>query len=477
MEAPILIHIDMKGGPPTVPYLLSLLPLLRSWGATGILVEWEDMFPWSSPLQMLARDGAYSRDNVQAILSAAAHHGVEVVPLIQTFGHLEFLLKHPEWRHLREMEDFPNSMRPFDNEGLGSEGLSVVGEMLKQVVEVHGEGCKRVHLGCDEVWCLGQGAVTQAVMEARGWSVTEIFLRHVARVANVTKELAPRLQLMVWDDMMRSAGVEQIKNCGLDKLVSPVIWNYGPSPCFPPGMLERYREVWGADQWVGTAWRGASGSCAISTPINHHVANHLGWLELDLPVAGWVLTGWARYDHFATLCELLPCGLPSLRCCLEVLSTKSWTEQDISSCSRSLGMSLTEPSLDSPPPSFSGSVVFCLIQTYLLLDCQYRGLMAGPARTTWFNHWQIARGHLNPLQVRSSVAALGKLGEDLKRLGVALRMEISPVLHQFTAEEWVETNIGGKVAEIEQLLRSISQKMPLMSIASDVKSNQEIGVD
>ena len=54
-QVPALVHIDMKGGPPTVSYLLSLMPLLKSWGATGILIEWEDMFPWSGQLSLLAR--------------------------------------------------------------------------------------------------------------------------------------------------------------------------------------------------------------------------------------------------------------------------------------------------------------------------------------------------------------------------------------------------------------------------------------
>ena len=38
---------------------LQLLPLLRKWGATGLLVEYEDTFPYSGALQDLAASFAY----------------------------------------------------------------------------------------------------------------------------------------------------------------------------------------------------------------------------------------------------------------------------------------------------------------------------------------------------------------------------------------------------------------------------------
>lgn len=52
-----------------------------------------------------------------------------------------------------------------------------------------------------------------------------------------------------------------------------------------------------------------------------HYENQKSWLrfmakyETELRstnIAGYILTGWSRYDHFAAMCELLPVSIPSL---------------------------------------------------------------------------------------------------------------------------------------------------------------------
>ena len=40
-----IIHLDLKGAPPSIPYLKKVLTMSQELGATGVLVEWEDMFP------------------------------------------------------------------------------------------------------------------------------------------------------------------------------------------------------------------------------------------------------------------------------------------------------------------------------------------------------------------------------------------------------------------------------------------------
>ena len=54
-----LVHLDLKGAPPIVKYYEKLFPLIKKCGATGLLIEYEDMFPYSGKLQDIAAHNAY----------------------------------------------------------------------------------------------------------------------------------------------------------------------------------------------------------------------------------------------------------------------------------------------------------------------------------------------------------------------------------------------------------------------------------
>lgn len=69
-----------------------------------------------------------------------------VIPLIQTFGHMEFILKHKQWCHLREVERYPSSMCPSN-----SESMPLIRSLIKQVVTFH-SGIEYLHIGADEVY-------------------------------------------------------------------------------------------------------------------------------------------------------------------------------------------------------------------------------------------------------------------------------------------------------------------------------------
>jgi hypothetical protein len=59
-----LVHLDLKGAPPRISYLKKLLPIFKRLGATGLLLEWEDMFPFSGSLAKVAATNHYTPDEV-----------------------------------------------------------------------------------------------------------------------------------------------------------------------------------------------------------------------------------------------------------------------------------------------------------------------------------------------------------------------------------------------------------------------------
>ena len=106
-----------KGAPPKLSYLKNIFPLLKEAGATTLLIEYEDMFPYFGPLRNLSAKNSYTTKDIQTMLVWADQNDLEVIPLIQTFGHMEFVLKLDEFKELRESSPFPQSICPSRDEG------------------------------------------------------------------------------------------------------------------------------------------------------------------------------------------------------------------------------------------------------------------------------------------------------------------------------------------------------------------------
>jgi hexosaminidase len=80
---------------------------------------------------------------------------LKVIPLVQTFGHLEFVLKHESRTSLREIADFPNCLAAIDvNHCDVDVAFQLVASLIDDFVALTPD-CPAIHLGGDEVWHLG----------------------------------------------------------------------------------------------------------------------------------------------------------------------------------------------------------------------------------------------------------------------------------------------------------------------------------
>jgi hypothetical protein len=106
------VHLDLKGAAPKLVYYEKLFPYLKQLGANGLLIEYEDMFPFTDRLASIRHGLAYSKTDIQQILKLAENNNLKVMPLLQVYGHLEYVLKLKEFMHLREDPRYPQVITP-----------------------------------------------------------------------------------------------------------------------------------------------------------------------------------------------------------------------------------------------------------------------------------------------------------------------------------------------------------------------------
>lgn len=244
------------------------------------------------------------------------------MPLVQTFGHMEYALKLQEFASMRELPDSPQSICPSQKSS-----LYFIEVMLTQVIEFHlgvnGLKMSHIHIGCDEVARMGECA--QCRQKTRG----ELFMNHVINVAHFVRTKWTQLKVIIWDDMLRGMTLSEMQHSQIGQYVEPMIWVYVSDiyHFIPPMLWERYTRVF-PTAWAASAFKGAFGESLMIPPIQNHLENNIRWLAViakegsrfSKGFQGMVLTGWQRYDHFAVLCELLPTGIPSLIVSLSTVS-------------------------------------------------------------------------------------------------------------------------------------------------------------
>lgn len=121
-----------------------------------------------------------------------------VIPLVQIFGHMEYVLKHDQWRNLREVEAYPSSMCPSN-----SETMALVRSLIKQIVTFH-SGLQYIHIGADEVWYMGVCPTCSKRVSTNKYGKPGLYLDYITAVAQYIKENYPNLKIIIWDDMLRT---------------------------------------------------------------------------------------------------------------------------------------------------------------------------------------------------------------------------------------------------------------------------------
>ncbi len=257
-------------------YYEHIFEQLSRYKINAVVFEFEDKFQYTSH-PVLAAPEALSAEQVRSMIQFANQRFIEVVPLVQTLGHVAFIAKHQEFAALREV---PMSNWQLCPQKAGTQSL--IKDLLEEMIAAT-PGTKYFHIGGDEARELGQGTECKARWGDR--AAVESYRMWLELVCSVLKKHG-RVAI-VWDDMF----LRHFTDSDLQNLPDNLIymrWNYdtGEFPKKEARILRR-----GYPVWIAT-------SAQTMTPIfpdeNRRIYNNANLIPsaFSLGVRGVLNTAW-----------------------------------------------------------------------------------------------------------------------------------------------------------------------------------------
>lgn len=185
--------------------------------AEGEMVQWE-----SQPA--IWQPEAASKADVAKVIDAARLHLVEINPLVQSLGHMEWLFACGANMDIVEDPDTPYAYNP-----LNPRSYQVILEIMDEAIDLF--GARLLHIGHDEVRMRGR---FPASPEGQKLCFAELFMRDTLRIARHLEERG--VATMLWADVVleEELALDLMRRSG--DLAHPLVmvdWNYQPFWRFP----------------------------------------------------------------------------------------------------------------------------------------------------------------------------------------------------------------------------------------------------
>lgn len=281
-------HLDLRIQVMTMPALKAFALKLSQNGMNTLVMEWEGTYPFEKH-PLIPNRYAYSKQEIKGFIQYCDSLGIDVIPLQQSFGHVEYILRHQRYKNLREDQKDVSQVCPLETDG----DKALFTDLYTGLAATHSS--QYIHIGGDETYLLGHDAKCKAKAEKEGKS--KLYTDYIKMLCEIVIKLGKRPVL--WADIALKYP-DAIKS--LPKETVFVDWNYGWDMSRfgnHQKLMESGFEIWG--------------SPAIrSSPDNYNLTlweKHLENIRNFIPAAsklgykGMIMTSWSTSGQYSAVYE------------------------------------------------------------------------------------------------------------------------------------------------------------------------------
>jgi hexosaminidase len=271
-------HLDLRIQVMKMQALKNFTLQLSKQGINTLVMEWEATYPFQED-PLISNRYAYSRQEIKDFIKYCEALHIDVIPLQQSFGHVEYILRNDKYAQLREDEKDFSQVCPSESE----KNRELFTRLFKDMAAVHPS--PYFHIGGDETHLLGH--CEKCKKRAAEIGISRLYFDHIKMLCDIVVSLGKRPVL--WADIALKYP-EYIHL--LPKQTIFVDWNYGWA-------LDRF----GAhEQLVQSGYEIWGAPSIRSSPDNYYLTRwlyHFNNIRDFIPICknfgykGIVMTSWS----------------------------------------------------------------------------------------------------------------------------------------------------------------------------------------
>ncbi len=243
-------HLDLRIQVMTMSALRSFALQLKGYGFNTLIMEWEGTYPFEKH-PLIPNRYAYTKKEITSFIKYCDSLGIDVIPLQQSFGHVEYILRHYRYKDLREDQQDYSQVCPLEED----KDRALFTDLYTELASTHTS--KYIHIGGDETYLLGhcEKCSRKAALEGK----SKLYIDYIRMLCDIVIKLGKRP--ILWADIALKYP-EAIKL--LPKETIFIDWNYGwDLNRFGEHqkLIESGYEIWGApsirshpDNYFLTEW-------------------------------------------------------------------------------------------------------------------------------------------------------------------------------------------------------------------------------